>query len=82
MHAVIKFINIKSEIRISLEFNSLTNFVSVSRTVERVELVKTQNTRTFSAKLHLMHGKAAERVNGAFRSHRTRAANTLLSEIG
>ena len=63
MHAVIKFINIKREIRISLEFNSLTNFVSVSRTVERVELVKTQNTRTFSAKLHLMHGKAAERVN-------------------
>ena len=71
----------KSEIRISLEFNSLTNFISVSRTVERVVLEK-HNTRTFSAKLHLMHGKAAERVNGAFRSHRTRAANTLLSEIG
>ena len=52
----------KSEIRISLEFNSLTNFISVSRTVERVVLEK-QNTRTFSAKLHLMHGKAAERVN-------------------
>ena len=47
MHAVIKFINIKSEIRISLEFNSLTNFISVSRTVERVVLGKTKHSHVF-----------------------------------
>ena len=37
----------KSEIRISLEFNSRTNFISVSNTVERIVLGKNKTLARF-----------------------------------